>query len=257
MSTGNVSDDWWKEYFSEDIFQTYLLVEGIKWNVKNEADFIDKVFELPKGSRILDLACGYGRLSIELASRGYDVLGLDYSKELLEVGRSQAKEKNIKVEFAQGDMRTMQYSNEFHGVVCWANSFGYFSDDENDKVLHLISRSLKRHGKLLLDLHNKDSVIRNHLGRKWLRKDHIFILTDWSFDARLSRSNIEEIMIDLSVGTVRERVMSMREYTLHEIKRMLKDAGLEFLQVYGDTPRGFTLEGFSIDSSMQILAQKV
>jgi len=51
--------------------------------------------------------------------------------------------------------------------------------------------------------------------------------------------------------------MSMREYTLHEIKRMLKDAGLEFLQVYGDTPKGFELEGFSIDSSMQILAKKV
>jgi len=254
MSTDNVRDDWWKEYFSKVDY--YLVIEGFKWNVKGEVNFIEKAFELPKGSRILDLACGYGRISIELASRGYNVLGIDFSSYLLEIGRSEAIRRNVEVEFVQGDMRTMHYYNKFDGVVCWGNSFGYFSDDENDKVLHLIARALKRNGKLMLDLHNKDAVIRNHLGKKWFRKDHVFVLTDWSFDARLSRSNIKEIIIDESAGTVKENILSMREYTLHEMKRMLKDAGLEFLQVYGDTPKGFTLEGFSVDSSMQILAQK-
>lgn len=252
MPNNDVRDNWWKEYFSKDILWT--IVEGIKWNV--DVDFIEEAFELPEGSRILDLACGYGRFSIQLASRGYDVLGLDYSKELLEVARSEAKRKNVEVEFVRADMRAMQYNNEFDGVLCWSNSFGYFSDDENDKVLHLIARSLKRDGKLLLDLHNKDAVIRNHLGKRWFKKDHIFVLSDWSFDPRGSRSNIRETIIDTKAGTIREGVMSMREYTLHEMKRMLKDVDLEFLQVYGDTVKGFSSEGFSIDSSLLILAQK-
>ena len=254
MSPDNVRDDWWKEYFSKDIFQVWKVVEGIKWNVKT--DFIEEVFGLPKGSKILDLACGYGRFSIELASKGYEVLGLDYSTELLEVARSEAERRNIKVEFVQGDMRSMQYHNMFHGVLCWSNSFGYFSDEENDKVLQLIARSLKRNGKLLLDLHNKDAVIRNHLGKKWFKKEDFYVLTDWSFDAGLSRSNIKEIIIDVKAGSVRETFLSMREYTLQEMKRMLKNTGLRFLQVYGDTPKGFTPEGFSIDSSLLILAQK-
>lgn len=249
-------DDWWKEYFSEGVLRTWEVVEGIKWNVKGEVDFIEKAFGLPKGSRILDLACGYGRISIELASRGFDVLGLDYCSEVLELARSEAKRRNVKVEFVQGDMRNLQYDNEFHGVVCWGNSFGYFSDDENDRVLGLISRSLKRNGRLILDLHNKDAVIRNYLGKRWFEKDHVFVLTDWSFDATLGRSNIREIIIDRKSGTVEETFMSMREYTLHEMKRMLKDAKLRFMQVYGDTPKGISPEGFSPDSSLFILAQK-
>jgi len=254
MSDNNVKNDWWKEYFSK--VGDYLVTEGVKWNVKGEVDFIEKAFELLKGSRILDLACGYGRISIELASRGYNVLGLDFSDYFLEMGRSEAIRRKVEVEFVQGDMRNMRYYNEFDGVVCWGNSFGYFSDEENEKVLHLIARSLKRKGRLMLDLHNKDAVIRNHLGKRWFKKDNFFILSDWSFDARLSLSNIQEIIIDESSGDVKKQVMIMREFTLHEMKRMLKDASLEFLQVYGDTPKGFTPEGFGIDSSLLILAQK-
>jgi SAM-dependent methyltransferase len=254
MSDNNFRDDWWKEYFSK--VGHYLVTEGIKWDVKGEVDFIEKAFELPKGSRILDLACGYGRISIELASRGYNVLGSDFSNYFLEIGRSEAIKKKVKVEFVRGDMRDIRYYDEFDGVVCWSNSFGFFSDEENEKVLHLVVNSLKRNGRLMLDLHNKDAVIRNRLGKRWFKKDNFFILSDWSFDAGLSRSNIIETIIDESSGSVRKQVMSMREFTLHEMKRMLKDAGLEFLQVYGDTPKGFTAEGFSIDSSLIILAQK-
>ncbi len=107
-----------------------------------------------------------------------------------------------------------------------------------------------------MDLHNKDAVIRNHLGKKWFKKEDFFVLIDWTFDAKLSRSNIREIIIDGNKGVLKDQVMSMREYTLHEMKLLLEDAGLEFLQVYGDTPEGFTPEGFSIDSSLVISAQK-
>ena len=254
MSRKNVKNDWWKTYFTETIVQTLEITEGFKWNVSG--DFIEESFRLPRGSRILDLACGYGRFSIEMASRGYDVIGLDYSKELLEIGRSEAARRNVKVEFVLGDMRAINYSNEFDGVLCWANSFGFFSDEENAKVLQSIARCLRRDGRLLLDLHNKDAVIRNHLGKRWFSKDNYFVLIDWSFDARLSRSNIREIIIDANTGVMEDRIMSMREYTLHEMKLLLEDAGLEFLQVYGDTAEGFTPEGFNIDSSLVILAQK-
>ena len=247
-------EGWWKEYFSGDTVQTLRIVEGFKWNV--DTDFVEEALALAEGSKVLDLACGYGRFSIALASRGFDVTGLDYSVELLEIARSEASRRNVSVEFVQGDMRNMKYDGQFDAVLCWANSFGFFSDSDNERVLQLIGRSLKRRGRLLLDLHNKDAVIRNRLGKKWFKKGDFFVLIDWTFDAKLSRSNIREIIIDGNKGVVKDQVMSMREYTLHEMKLLLEDAGLEFLQVYGDTPEGFTSEGFSMDSSLVISAQK-
>jgi 2-polyprenyl-3-methyl-5-hydroxy-6-metoxy-1,4-benzoquinol methylase len=247
-------EDWWKDYSSKDIVRILNIVEGFKWNVKS--DFIEEALALSKGSKILDLACGYGRFSIELASKGYKVVGLDYSSELLQIARSEAERRNVEVEFVQGDMRQIKYSGEFDGVLCWANSFGFFSDSDNERVLRLIAGSLRREGRLLLDLHNKDAIIRNHLRKTWFKKENYFVLMDWTFDARLSRSNLREIIIDANTGVMKDRIMSMREYTLHEMKLLLEDAGLDFLQVYGDTPEGFTSEGFSIDSSLVISAQK-
>lgn len=243
-------EDWWKRHFAKDC----LLIEGFKWKV--DIDFIEQALELPKGSRILDLACGYGRMSIGLAERGYDVLGLDYSKELLKIAHAEAIKRGVKVKFIRDDMRRMAYNNEFDGVLCWANSFGYFSDEENEKIMLLIARALKKRGKLLLDLHNKDSVIRNRLRRTWFKREKFYILEDWTFDPRLSRSIIRYVIINAETRKIREGIMSMREYTLPEVKRLLKDAGLEFIEVYGDTPEGFKPEGFGLDSSMQILAQK-
>jgi len=246
--------DWWKEYFSGDIVQTLKIVEGFKWNV--DTDFVEEALALTEGSRILDSACGYGRFSIALASRAYRVTGLDFSAELLKEARFEASRRNVAVEFVQDDMRNMKYDSEFDAVLCWANSFGFFSDSDNERVLQLISRSLKTKGRLLLDLHNKDAVIRNHLRKTWFAKNNYFVLMDWSFDARLSRSILREIIVDANEGVVKDQVMSMREYTLHEMKLLLEDAGLKFLQVYGDTSEGFTPEGFGIDSSLVILAEK-
>jgi SAM-dependent methyltransferase len=66
-------ENWWREYFEE----YYLLIEGVKSRevTLRSADFIEQAFDLPKGSRILDLGCGYGRLSVELAKRGLSPRG--------------------------------------------------------------------------------------------------------------------------------------------------------------------------------------
>ena len=247
----NNSREWWKEYFAKE----FLLIEGMpskEINVKS-VDFIEHGFNLPKGSRVLDLACGYGRISIELAKRGYAVVGLDYCKELLDIARQLSDKEGVKVEFVQGDMREMAYSNEFDGIVCWSNSFGYFPDEENEKVMRLIACSLKKKGKLIPDLHHRDAYIRKYLGRSWREQGDFFILSQWTFDVHLSRLNIEYTLVNLRTGEVKKTLNSFREYTLTEIKHMLKDAGLEFLKVYGDLTPHFNLN----TDSMTVLAQKI
>ena len=78
----NLETEWWSLFFNEH----WLTSEGVKSQKVNvtSVDFIEKTWKVQKGGKILDLGCGYGRLSIELAGRGYDVVGLDYSEPLLE-----------------------------------------------------------------------------------------------------------------------------------------------------------------------------
>lgn len=246
------SNSWWEEYFDE----CFLLVEGVKPKEVNErsVDFIENVFQLPKDGRILDLGCGYGRIAIELAKRGYQVVGLDRSSKLLQMARELAQQENIEIELVEADMREIKYRDEFDGVLSWDTSFGYFSDQENERVLKLIARALKPGGKLLLDLHHRDAYIRKHLGRSWQRRGDCWVLEEWTFDVHESRLNIKGFIIDLKAGRTVEFTNSFREYPLPELKRILEDAGLRVQGVYGDLSLSGPLD---LDcDSMQVLAVK-
>ena len=225
-------ENWWRKYFEE----YYLLVEGVKPKevTLRSADFIEQAFELPKGSRILDLGCGYGRLSLELAKRGYSVVGLDFSPRLLEMAKELARREGIEVEFVQRDMRRIDYHNEFDGILSWDTSFGYFSDEENEQLLGRIARDLKVGGKLVLDLHNRDAYLRRHLGKTWKRDDDHLILEEMTFDLLRSRFEVRGLLVWLKTGFFEEYTNSFREYTLPELQRLLAGAGLEIQDIYGD-----------------------
>ncbi len=75
--------------------------------------------ELPKGGRVLDIPCGNGRHSAELATRGCRVMGVDLAAEFIE----QAKARRADAEFVEGDMHAIRYDGEFEGALCFGNSF--------------------------------------------------------------------------------------------------------------------------------------
>jgi len=226
------SENWWREYFEE----YYLLVEGTKSReaTLRSADFIEQAFALPKGSRILDLGCGYGRLSVELAGRGYRLVGLDLSPSLLGMAEESARREGVEIELVRGDMREIDYHNEFDGILSWDTSFGYFRDEENEDLLRRMARALKVGGKLILDLHHRDAYIQRHLGKQWERKGHHWIVEEIGFDALRSRLEIRGYLIDLRGGRVEEYTNSFREYTLPELRRLLEEAGLAVQGIYGD-----------------------
>src|SRR5262252_5968728 len=91
--------------------------------------------ELEPGVELLDLACGHGRIANPLAERGVRVTGLDATPLFLDVARADAAERGVEVEYVEGDMRSIPWVARFDRVLCWFTSFGYFSDDENRRVL--------------------------------------------------------------------------------------------------------------------------
>ena len=145
---------WYKELFaSEDParYEKYVESEASRAQV----DFVIDKLALEPGAKVLDLCCGQGRHLIDLARRGYDVVGLDLSEYMLEKCKTAAAAEGIKPVLVHADMRQIGYTSEFDAVISMFTSFGYLeTTDEDQKVLNAASLALKGGGSLFLDIHN-------------------------------------------------------------------------------------------------------
>ena len=111
-----------------------------------EVNFIEESLGVERGGALLDLACGTGRHAVELAKRGYQVVGFDLSLAMLALAGDEAQERSAKLNFVQGDMREMSFAEQFDGVFCWNTSFGYFDEEKNALIVDRIHSALKGGG---------------------------------------------------------------------------------------------------------------
>src|SRR4051812_13074748 len=97
-----------------------------------EVDALVRLLNLPADSSILDIPCGIGRHSIELARRGYRVTGIDRTQAFLEEAIASARQQSLAVDLRYGDMRHFACNREYDTVICLWNSFGYFPTRSDD-----------------------------------------------------------------------------------------------------------------------------
>lgn len=221
---------WWESFFGPDYLKQY---EHTLARTAEEIDGVEKILHLGKGSRILDLACGAGRHSIELAKRGYAVTGYDLSEDLLRRARADAKRSKVKATFVRGDMRDLRVRGAFDAVINMFSSFGYFDSVEEDrKVLEGVAHALKPRGKFLMERFNRESLAYELPLQGWrVRPDGSVVLQEDTFDVLLGRYDTRQIVIDRE-GT-REHRGSVRAYTLPELKEMFEAARLPIHRVLG------------------------
>ncbi|MDP2960670.1 MAG: class I SAM-dependent methyltransferase, partial [candidate division Zixibacteria bacterium] len=243
---------WYDEFFKEDYLQIYLpfLTEE---RTKQEIDFIIEILNLPPGSKILDLACGFGRHTIPLAKKGYDMTGLDYTEKFIRMAEEKAQKENLQIEFLVGDMRKIPFENHFAGVISYFTSFGFFSDEENFEVLKGVSKALKREGKFLLEIMNRDFLVKNFRPKNWQRlEDGTLVLEENSLDLMTNRLKNYKIIIDKKGE--RTKWFELRLYTLQELVYLLEKVGLKVIQTYGKKDKS----PYSVDSPrMIVLSQKI
>ena len=114
---------------------------------RSQVDFVIDKLALEPGAKVLDLCCGQGRHLIDLARRGYDVVGLDLSEYMLEECKAAAAVEGINPVLVHADMREIGFATEFDAVINMFASFGYLeTDDEDQKVLNAASLALKGGG---------------------------------------------------------------------------------------------------------------
>ena len=112
----NEEERGWQQLYGNMLFWEF---DGLPSSdsVRSAVGFMERALELTQGASVLDLGCGLGYHAIELARRGYEVTGLDWSDQYLDVARSEAEEGGVAVTFVQGDMARMTFESEFDAAV--------------------------------------------------------------------------------------------------------------------------------------------
>ncbi len=126
-----------------------------------EVDFIVNRLALEAPCRILDVACGHGRHANALAALGHRVTGTDISRGFLDQARADAAARQLQVDYREQDMRQLQDVAAFDVTLCLFTAFGYFDDAGNAAVLQAMARALVPGGRLLLDIINRDRIMRH------------------------------------------------------------------------------------------------
>ena len=208
--------DFWRQVFTED--QTRV-----------EADFIQKVLELTPLAAVLDIPCGEGRLSCELASRGFRMTGADFSPAFLEEARRKASERGLEIAWRQADMRRLNWEREFDGAFCAGGSFGYFDDAGHLAFLKSVFRALKPGARFVLDASRvAEVVLPIAREREWVRVVDILFLEENRYDHVHGRMETEYTLI--RGGKAEKKASSDRIYTFREICKLVEEAGFESCQ---------------------------
>jgi SAM-dependent methyltransferase len=245
--------DWTQKLFD----RAYIKTEGSGLHAqltRHECRLAIKLLELKPSDQILDLACGHGRHSTELARQGFEhVTGLDSSVVAIEQAR--ASGVDLKAQFVLGDMRNLSFENEFDAVFSFYNSIFYWDDQTHLNIFQGIYRALKPGGRFLIDSHNPFFIVHGRLmqqhrifGRMLAFRQKLSQLKAWlrctirnpkqpkawhktiaQFDPK---TGIMRGVKHFHTGTeVEIHPLELRMYTFTEVKKLLEQADFEVKSV--------------------------
>ena len=236
---------WWREFFDEDYPVLYAPALDPERTEREVASAV-AILRLREGARLLDLCCGTGRHAIALQRRGVRVAGVDSSLKLLELAQERAGRVGAFPAWVDGDARELPLKGgSFEAAICLFNSIGYGTDAEALAMLREARRCAKA---LLLETVHRDEHVRNTAPGgvfEWAERDGVRVLVKRWIEAvpgvshatfRIQREGRPEVVKDF-----RHRL-----YSATELLALLRKAGYERIECYGDYDR----RAFAIDSPL-------
>jgi SAM-dependent methyltransferase len=231
-SVVDVPSDWYRSGFPP-------ITAAMPWADRTEAEVDRAIMMLrPKGGeRVLDLACGIGRHGLELCRRGFEVVGVDISGELLEIAAGEADLQRLdKIEFMEADLRELDLHDEFDIVLSLNDgAVGYFETDvENRRTFEVVSRALREGGGHLMQLPNVLHAERNLPQKSWIVGESTLELSDhhWNAEDRY----IEGSTVPIRIGEVFEKYEEIpfrqRLYTVEELAEIYESVDMRLANTF-------------------------
>lgn len=230
--SGRPSDPtaWYEAWFGSEYLDVYSHRD--EREATTDIDQIERLVPLREHQPILDLACGSGRHTLELARRGYTVTGLDLSDILLEVGRRNAAVEELDIPFVRADMRHPPFRAIFGTVLNLFTSFGYFErDEENAAIMGAIRNALKPEGWFLIDYVNRDYVLARLVPEDVTEGPDRVVIQRRKYDE--ARERLQKTIIIAAAGAERTFVESVRLYNAGEMIAMAEENGLTVTAHHG------------------------
>jgi SAM-dependent methyltransferase len=218
--------DWWSNFFAE----AWPKIQAGGYPVERTADewdLIQQTLELSERAAILDIPCGVGRHSVELARRGFHVTGVDFKAEYVADARARASDAGVQAAFEVGDMREFISQSPFDAAFCYFGSFGYFTEDDDLKFAAAVARALRPGGRFLVETHIMETWLPVFRERDWFWAGadaaRVRVTEERSWDATTGRVQVTWTLIDDSGA--KSHVTSIRIYSYRELQSLLTAAG--------------------------------
>ena len=217
------NDDFWKS-MGPTLFDARKLERAAE-----EIDGALALLGVEEGAHLLDLCCGPGRHSLELARRGYGVTGVDRNAAYL----AEARAANPGVEWVECDMRAFRRDGAFDGAINCFTSFGYFENQADDvTVARNVRASLKPGGRFLIDTMCKEVLARRCADRHWYEHEDGSILLE-KREIRDGWKGVDTTWILLRGEKRKTFQFSTRLYSAAELEAVLLEAGFSGVKFYG------------------------
>jgi len=188
---------------------------------------------LSSAPKILDLCCGTGRISAELARSGFSVTGVDFTESFLNTAIEDAQHENLDIEYILADAREFIRPGYFDTIVNLYISFGYFPDLKDDiKIVSNAYKSLKTGGSFMIETMGKETAVRDFVECEWFERDGYTVLTEYEpLDAWTFLRNRWILLKD---NKRIEKNFAQRLYAASELRTMFIEAGFSKVEIYGD-----------------------
>ncbi len=225
---------WYEALFAN--YAEHYEGENFVQGTVGECDFIEKEIDGDRRRRILDIGCGTGRHSVELARRGYDVTGVDLSDSMLERARTKARDLGVSIDFQRQDARTLPFSREFDlAIMLCEGAFPLMETDEmNYRILANAAAALRPDGKLIFTTLNGlfplFHSVKDFLASK--TQDGNATYGANSFDLMTFRDR-STVSVEDDSGNKQELNCDERYYVPSEISWLLGSLGFGHVSIHG------------------------
>lgn len=221
--------NWWDDFFGE--FRPFF--SKIPAAVSNrEAKYYIKKLKLKKGDSFFDCPCGIGRISLPLAKAGIKVTGIDIAPTYLTELEEKAAKLKLPIKLYHTDMRKVNFENQFDAAGNLWTSFGFFEkESDNFLVLKKIFKALKPGGRFVMQVINRDWIIKNFSPSGWHQFKDMRLLETRTFDLKSSKSLSTWIFV--RDGEDHPIDVQIRMYSYHELAGMFEKAGFVDVHAFG------------------------